>query len=117
MDTIRPICPFCNQNARAINYVRNSKYYYRSCCEKCLKRKRHKKPPQSRWQLCGYQKKKQCDLCGFFARYKAQLLVYHLDGNLNNCALNNLRTICLNCTVTVNKNHSVWKRGDLESDI
>ena len=44
-----------------------------------------------------------CDKCGFRAKYPAQLLVYHLDGNLNNNAGYNLRTVCLNCVVEVQK--------------
>lgn len=69
-----------------------------------------------RWSTSGYKKKKSCDRCGFKARHQAQLLVYHVDGNLNNNDLRNLRTVCLNCTVEISKQGLPWTAGDLEAD-
>jgi hypothetical protein len=43
-------------------------------------------------------------------------LVYHIDGNLNNNVLRNLKTVCLNCTVEIKKADLPWVQGDLEPD-
>ena len=59
----------------------------------------------------------ECDRCGFRAKYKAQLLVYHVDGNMNNTAVRNLKTICLNCVEEVKRSDLPWQRGDLEPDV
>ena len=69
-----------------------------------------------RWQLNGYKKKAVCDRCGFKAKYSAQLQVFHIDGNLNNTELINLRTVCLNCIEVLKRKEVNWRRGDLEVD-
>ena len=43
--------------------------------------------------------------------------VYHRDGNLNNCELNNLRSVCLNCGVTLQKQDSAWQTNNLGLDL
>jgi hypothetical protein len=43
-------------------------------------------------------------------------LVYHVDGNLHNTELKNLKTVCLNCTIELQKVDLPWKPGDLEPD-
>jgi len=113
---MRPVCPACNQRPRAVAYHRNDKIYYRSKCSLCIRKKRKEKPQTPRWELSGYKKKNVCDRCGFRARWAAQLLVYHIDGNLNNSSVRNLKTICLNCVVDVKKADLPWKSGDLEPD-
>jgi hypothetical protein len=113
---MRPLCPVCNQRPRAVAYHRNEKIYYRSRCENCSKANRKIKPATPKWQLDGYKKKAACDRCGFKARYSAQLLVYHIDGNLNNSSPRNLKTVCLNCTIDIKKSDLPWGRGDLEPD-
>ena len=65
-----------------------------------------------KWQSKGYQKKPSCDLCGFKSQYTTQILVYHIDGDLNNCELYNLRSICLNCVEVVRRNKITWKTGE-----
>jgi hypothetical protein len=70
-----------------------------------------------RWQLNGYKKKGLCDRCGFRAKYSAQLQVFHVDGNLNNSSLNNLKTICQNCSIELKKSDQTWRPGDLEPDL
>ena len=70
-----------------------------------------------RWQLSGYKKKLTCDLCGFRAKYSAQLQVFHSDGNLNNSSLTNLKTICQNCAIEIKKTDQPWVPGDLEPDV
>jgi hypothetical protein len=67
--------------------------------------------------LSGYKKKTTCDRCGFRAKYAAQLMVFHVDGNLNNSQLRNLRTVCQNCVIEINRSDLVWHPGDLEPDL
>jgi hypothetical protein len=113
---MRPICQACNQRPRAVAYYRNEQVQYRKLCEHCIKRGKKIKPPVPKWQSAGYKKKPTCDRCGFRAKYTGQLLVYHVDGNLHNNALRNLKTICLNCTVEIKKVDLPWRPGDLEPD-
>lgn len=112
----RPLCKACQRNFAAINCYRNGKVHYRSRCDVCIRRGRKQKPAKPRWQLAGYKKKLVCDRCGFRAKHAAQTLVYHVDGNLNNNNLNNLKSICLNCTIEVTRLDLPWRRGDLEED-
>lgn len=115
---MRPICSLCNQRPRAIAYHRpNGKIQYRSKCEHCIRRKRKMKLTVPRWSKSGYKKRTVCDRCGFRSRWTAQLLVFHVDGNLNNNSVHNLKTICQNCVVDVAKADLPWKTGDLESDV
>lgn len=113
---MRPICMACNQRPRAVAYHKESGIQYRKLCEQCIRRKRRIKPPEPRWKTAGYKKKTNCDRCGFRAKFLAQLLVYHLDGNLNNTAVRNLKTICHNCVIEISKSDLPWKPGDLEPD-
>jgi hypothetical protein len=41
---------------------------------------------------------------------------FHIDGNLENIDLVNLRSICLNCVEIVKKKQVTWRRGDLTVD-
>jgi len=110
------MCLSCNQRPRAVAYHRDTRIQYRRLCEHCIKRKRKIKPPDPRWKTAGYKKKPTCDRCGFRANYSAQLLVFHQDGNMNNTAMRNLKTICQNCVVEIAKSDLPWKPGDLEPD-
>jgi len=83
----------------------------------CIRKNKKIKPQIARWQSVGYKKKPACDKCGFRAKYPAQLLVYHIDGNLNHCDLKNLKTVCLNCVEEIKRSDLPWKKGDLEPDI
>lgn len=112
----RPICQACKQRFCAINYHKDQKVHYRTRCESCLRRNRKIKPRQPRWQSKGYVKKMVCDLCKFKARYSQQILVYHIDGDLNNCDLKNLKSVCQNCTIELARGDLPWKQGDLEPD-
>jgi hypothetical protein len=112
----RPLCLACNQRPRAIAYHTDTRTQYRRLCEHCIKKNKKIKVPEPRWKASGYKKKPTCDLCGFRARYSAQLLVFHIDGNLHNTDVRNLKTICLNCVEEVKRSDSVWKSGDLEPD-
>lgn len=112
----RPICKVCNKNHCAVNYHRKGKTYYRSMCDNCGSNKEKKKPKMPGWQRAGYKKKPTCDLCGFRSLFATQMMVYHIDGNLENNNLFNLRTICLNCVEVVKRKEVTWRRGDLEVD-
>ena len=112
----RPICPVCNQNRRAAAYYRNDKRYYRSRCAECIRREKNLKPVIPRWKQQGYKKKTTCDLCGFKAKYDSQITVWHLNGDLNDGNLINLRCVCLNCVESVKRKQFTWKIGDLEPD-
>lgn len=72
--------------------------------------------PRPKWQLGGYKKKAVCDLCGFKSRYASQIVVYHRDGDLANCELINLRSVCLNCVEAIKRQQPLWRQGDLEPD-
>jgi hypothetical protein len=113
----RPKCAACNQRLCAINYVRNRVTHYRSRCDYCIKRERRIKPPEPRWAKTGYKKKPTCDRCGFRAKFAVQLMVYHVDGNLNNSSLRNLKTVCQNCAIEIKKTDQTWRPGDLEPDV
>lgn len=113
---MRPICQKCGKNACAVNYHRNDKTYYRKICDECGRKKKKLKPRVPMWQKKGYKKKAACDLCGFKGLYSTQMTVFHIDGDLENANLTNLRTICLNCVEVVKKKEVTWRRGDLEVD-
>ena len=104
------------KNPAAVNYIKDSVYHFRSKCDNCVRKKRNAKPKQSAWAISGYKKKPQCEKCGFYAEYHEQLSVYHIDGNLKNTNIFNLKTICLNCQVAVARQGLGWKQGDLIPD-
>jgi hypothetical protein len=114
--SMRPLCRICQQNAAAVNGYHRGKVYYRSRCDACIRRQKKLPRTKTRWERSGYSKKKCCDMCGFRAKYPAQLLVYHVNGNLNDCDLRNLKTVCLNCSAELVRSDSIWRRGDLEED-
>ena len=107
----RPNCIQCGKPA-AVNYKRKTKIYYRKLCDSCV---RSSKKPTS-YRSLGYVKKKECDHCGFESKHPEHFLIYYLDGNKANQRISNLKTICLNCKVTI-KNEG-WRvtAGDLVPD-
>ena len=115
----RPWCPECNTRPCAPNYYRNGIRYWRKMCSHCIEKSKtldfSKKEP--RWKSRGYSKKQQCDVCGFRAKYSSQITVWHTDGNLNNCDLINLKSICLNCIEVVKRRNTTWKIGEIEVDL
>jgi hypothetical protein len=42
--------------------------------------------------------------------------VYHINGDLTDIKLNNLRSICLCCVEVAKRKEVTWKRGDLLVD-
>jgi hypothetical protein len=100
----------------AVNCHRGDRVYYRRLCSSCIRRGRRLPQQKPRWESAGYRKMTQCDRCGFRARYSTQLTVFHVNGDLRDCDVRNLRTVCLNCVVEVSKSDLPWRRGDLEED-
>lgn len=113
---MRPFCKACNKNPAANNYTKNGIRHYRSRCEICIRKNKNIKIAEPRWKKDGYKKKATCDLCGFKSSYGSQILVYHIDGNLNNTQLFNLRSICLNCVEIVKRKNITWRPGDIQPD-
>lgn len=111
---MRPLCQ-CGMRPAAINYKKNDKIYYRKKCDICTKIgiTGYKIP---RWKLKGYNKKNYCEKCKFSSQHEEQFNVYHIDGNLNNVKLNNLKTICANCQRILQKENIKWIQGDLIPD-
>lgn len=112
----RPLCPACKQRFCAVNCYKNDRVYYRSRCDTCIRKNRRIPATEPKWKALGYKKKTVCDRCGFRSKHASQVLVYHVDGNLNNNSLRNLRTICLNCVEEVKRLDRPWTPGDLELD-
>lgn len=110
---IRPLC-LCGYRPAAVNYIKNGKTYYRKLCEICLKHGVYKGIPK--WYREGYRQKLSCDRCGYKSKFKEQFNVFHIDGNLNNCRVANLKTVCANCQRVLHKEHGQWRQGDLQPD-
>ena len=116
----RSKCKTCNKPA-AVNYWRDDVCHYRSLCVECLHKKKNgilpkEKPPVPKWETSGYKKKMVCDLCKFRAQYSTQMSVAYVDGNTNNNALINLRSVCLNCADAAKRKTFIWKFGGLDVD-
>ena len=45
-----------------------------------------------------------------------QFNVYHVDGDRNNCAFTNLKTVCANCQRVLHLEGMRWRQGDLTPD-
>ena len=112
----RPLCSACSKNPVAVNYIKGNITYYRRRCDSCIRKKKNIPVQQPSWTKTGYKKKPQCEKCGFKAKYKEQLFVYYIDGNLNNNNLPNLKTICANCQYEVAREGLGWRQGDLVPD-
>jgi len=112
----RPLCSVCNKKPAAVNYRKDNQVYYRKRCDSCIRKKKNMPVPKPMWLKAGYKKKILCEHCGFKAKYKEQMFVYHIDGNLNNTAFSNLKTVCANCQIEVAKEGLGWAQGDLVPD-
>jgi hypothetical protein len=107
----KPLCQVCEKKPCAVNYVKKGVVHYRSRCHSCSDKDIKITP---RWSRAGYKKKNHCEKCGFRSAYKEQTSVFHIDGNRNNNLPNNLKTICRNCEIEVQKEG--WVQGDLVPD-
>ena len=112
----RNLCVVCGKKPVAVNYRKGDTTYYRTRCDNCIRKKKGIKVPQPQWMLSGYKKKPHCEKCGFKFKYKEQSFVYHVDGNLNNTSLLNLKTVCANCQIEIAKSGLGWRQGDLVPD-
>lgn len=112
----RPFCKACNRQPAAVNYYRNNVPHYRSRCAACIRLRKKERPSEPKWKINGYKKKPACDLCGFRSKYSSQIVVCHVDGNMNNCELYNLRSICLCCVEVVKRRTTIWHIGAIEAD-
>jgi len=112
----RLLCTVCGKKPCAVNYKRRDKTYYRTRCDSCIRKNRGLLVPKPRWLEEGYKKKPHCEKCGFKAKYKEQLFVYHIDGNLNNAKQQNLKTVCANCQIEIAREGLGWRQGDLVPD-
>ena len=63
-----------------------------------------------------HEKKDVCEKCSFKSKYSEVFNVFHIDGDLQNCRPNNLKTICANCQRTLQKEGVKWRQGDLRPD-
>ena len=113
---MRPICKKCRRKPSAINYRKDNKIYYRSMCESCARYRGEGPRGTPRWMKHGYEKKSQCEKCGYESTHCEQFDVYHIDGNLENCRHSNLKTVCANCQRILQKSGVKWKQGDLVPD-
>ena len=112
----RPLCESCGKKPAAVNYKMFNKTYYRTRCDSCIRKKKKIPAPIPSWHKAGYKKKPHCEKCGFKSKYREQLFVYYIDGNLNNSNHINLRTICANCQIEVAHEGLGWRQGDLVPD-
>ena len=110
---MRPLCQ-CKQRPAAVNYKKGNKTYYRKLCERCLRNGLNHGVPK--WRQRGYEKKSSCEKCNYHSKYQEQFNVFHIDGSLENCRPQNLKTICANCQRILQKEGVVWKQGDLVPD-
>jgi hypothetical protein len=110
---MRKLCKKCNQRPAAINYYKDSTPYYRRVCDHCA---RGSKDGIPKWFKAGYRKKTKCDKCGFTSKYKEQFNVFHIDGDLDNCKITNLKTVCANCQRILHDLNLPWRQGDLSPD-
>ena len=111
---MRPLCQ-CGFRPAAVNYKKGKKTYYRRQCEVCL---HHGKIKYGipRWMQAGYKKQSICEKCGFKSTSEKQLDVFHIDGDMNNCRHNNLKTVCANCNRLIHVKKQGWRQGDLTAD-
>ena len=112
---MRPICKNCRQKPAAINYKKDNRTFYRSKCESCA-RYGGKSKGLPMWHQAGYRKKEVCEKCSYKSKHPEQFNVYHIDGKLDNCRSDNLKTICANCQRILQKSGVKWKQGDLVPD-
>jgi len=111
---MRKLCKTCRQRPVAINYYKKGVPHYRSQCDHCARVSKEGIP---RWVKAGYRKKLKCDKCGYSSKHSEQFNVFHVDGNLNNCRYDNLKSVCANCQRLLFSQKALWKQGDLTPDL
>ena len=111
----RPLCESCNSQPAGINYYKEGKAYYRRKCDKCLRQTNKTRAPF--WKRAGYEMKNYCEKCNYKSNHAEQFNVFHIDGDLTNCKIKNLKTVCANCQRILHKENIRWKQGDLIPDM
>ena len=111
----RPLCESCRTKPAAINYWKKGRAYFRKKCASCIREPSHNRMPY--WQRAGYKLKDQCEKCGYKSNHAEQFNVFHIDGDLTNCKIKNLKTVCANCQRILHKENIRWKQGDLIPDM
>ena len=112
----RDLCPSCNENLVAVNYIREGVTHYRNMCAACVRKGKKLKPQAPAWAKSGYKKKDRCEMCNFKSKTPKQMFVYHVDGNLKNNNWINLKTVCANCKIEVQGSRLPWKPAPLVPD-
>lgn len=113
----RDLCPICQQNLVAVNYIHGDVVHYRNSCNSCIRKGRKLKAQTPLWAKSGYKKKERCEMCNFKAKLPAkQLFVYHVDGNLKNTNSFNLKTVCANCRIELIGSNLPWKPAPIVPD-
>lgn len=110
---MRKLCKKCQKRPVAINYYKEGKPFYRSMCDHCARNREEGIP---KWLTRGYKKKNSCDRCGFTSQHSDVFDVFHIDGDLTNCRMTNLKTVCANCQRILQREGVKWKQGDLRPD-
>jgi hypothetical protein len=110
---MRKLCKKCDKRPVAINYYKEGKPFYRSTCDHCARGSKEGLP---KWYKSGYRQKNKCDKCGFASKYFQQFNVFHIDGDLDNCRITNLKTVCANCQRILHGLNLPWRQGDLSPD-
>lgn len=111
----RPLCIECRIKPAGINYWKNGKAYFRKKCDSCIRQPSHERSKP--WERAGYKLKDQCEKCGYKSNHAEQFNVFHIDGDLTNCKIKNLKTVCANCQRILHKENIRWKQGDLIPDM
>ena len=111
---MRPLCK-CGKRPVAVNYRKGNKTFYRTKWDVCIRNK-GKELGEPKWYQAGYRQKTHCEKCNFKATFREQMRVFHIDGDLNNNRPSNMKTICANCQIAMQREGSRWKQGDLEPD-
>ena len=113
----RDLCPVCNENPVAVNYIRDGIHHYRNMCGSCIRKGKKLKPQAPAWARAGYKKKDRCEMCNFKSKLPSkQMFVYHVDGNLKNTNWVNLKTVCANCRIELMHARLPWKQAPLVPD-
>ena len=113
----RDLCPICNDDLVAVNYIRDGITHYRNSCTSCIRKKRKLKPDAPAWSKSGYKKKEVCEVCSFRAKTPKQMSVFYVDGNLKNNNWLNLKTVCANCKIDLVSTKKVaWKPAPILPD-
>jgi len=112
----RDLCPICQINLVAVNYISEGIRHYRNSCSACIRKGKKLKAIPPAWAKSGYRKKDRCEMCNFKAKTLKQLFVYHVDGNLKNVNPFNLKTICANCQIDILGSRVPWRPAPIVPD-